>query len=107
VKPAIFHPGAVEALRTFPVEVRRALGKAIYDLQNGHLLSMPLSRPMSSVGPGASELRIRDDSGSYRAFYVVKTEAGVVVFHAFVKKSQKTPARELETGKKRFKEMMR
>jgi len=37
------------------VNVRRAFGKAIYDLQLGHLLSMPLSRAMPAVGSGVAE----------------------------------------------------
>ncbi|MBX3193401.1 MAG: XRE family transcriptional regulator [Labilithrix sp.] len=56
MKLARFHPGAIEALRTFPEEVRRAVGKAIYDLQSGHTLSMPLSRPMPMLSRGAAEL---------------------------------------------------
>jgi phage-related protein len=69
VKPAHFHPAARDALQTFPEDVRRAFGKAIYDLQCGHTLSMPLARPMPSVGVGVAELRVRDASGIYRAFY--------------------------------------
>jgi len=57
VKLAIFHPAARVAIRLFPKEVRRELGKAIFDLQSGALLVMPLSRPMPSVGVGVSELR--------------------------------------------------
>jgi phage-related protein len=34
---------------------------------------MPPSRPMPSVGPGVEELRIRDRSGIYRAFYYTKS----------------------------------
>jgi phage-related protein len=30
VKPAIFHPSARETIRSFPVEVRKELGKAIF-----------------------------------------------------------------------------
>ena len=44
MKAAIFHPGASAAIRYFPKDVRRELGKAIYDLQKGELLAMPLSR---------------------------------------------------------------
>ena len=106
LKPARFHPSAIEALRAFPEDVRRAFGKAIYDMQSGHTLTMPLSRPMPSVGPGTSELRIRDASGIYRAFYVVKQADSILVFHAFMKKTQKTPERELTVGKKRLKEML-
>ena len=61
---------------------------------------------MPSVGPGASELRIRDASGIYRAFYLVKQADSILVFHAFVKKTQKTPERELTVGKKRLREML-
>jgi hypothetical protein len=45
------------------------LGKAIFDLQRGERLSMRVSRPMPSVAAGVEELRIRDRSGIYRAFY--------------------------------------
>lgn len=106
LKVAHFHPGAIDALRAFPEDIRRAFGKAIYDLQSGHTLSMPLSRPMPSLGAGAAELRIRDSSGIYRAFYVVKVADVILVFHAFVKKTQKTPEVELALGKKRLKEML-
>ena len=78
MKVAIFHPSARAAIRLFPEDVRREFGKAIFDLQKGEILSMPLSRGMSSIAPGAAELR---------------------VFHASVKKSQTTPNHEMELGK--------
>ena len=68
---------------------------------------MPLSRPMPSVGAGAAELRVRDEAGIYRAFYVVRTAEAVVVFYAFVKKTQKTPEHEIALGKKRLEEMIK
>jgi phage-related protein len=67
---------------------------------------MPLSRPMPVLGAGAAELRIRDSAGIYRAFYVVKVAEAVLIFHAFAKKTQKTPAQDIELGKKRLKEML-
>ena len=67
---------------------------------------MPLSRPMPNLSAGAAELRIRDRSGIYRAFYLVKVAGAILVFHAFVKKTQKTPEAELAVGKKRLKEML-
>jgi phage-related protein len=106
VKVAKFHPAARDALRAFPADVRRAFGKAIYDLQQGHSLAMPLSRAMPVLGSGAAELRIRDSAGIYRAFYVAKVADAVLIFHAFVKKTQKTPNQEIVLGKKRLKEML-
>ncbi len=107
MRPARFHPGAIDALRAFPEDVRRAFGKAIYDLQSGHTLTMPLSRTMPGLGPGAAELRIRDPGGIYRAFYVVKQLDSILVFHAFVKKTQKTPEAELTLARRRLKEMLK
>ena len=69
MRAAIFHPAAREAIRSFPEDVRREIGKAVFDLQRGEALGMPLSRPMPSIASGAAELRIRDKSGIYRAFY--------------------------------------
>ena len=68
---------------------------------------MPLSRPMPSLGNGAAELRIRDATGIYRAFYVCRFADAIIVFHAFAKKTQKTPNRELAQGRRQLKEMLR
>jgi phage-related protein len=106
VKAAIFHPAAREAIRSFPEEVRKELGKALYDLQRGETLSMPVSRMMGSIAAGAAELRIRDRGGSYRVFYYMKSSRGILVFHAFGKKSRATPQKELELGKMRLKELL-
>ncbi len=106
MKLALFHPKAIESIRFFPEKVRRDIGKAIFDLQKGHFLNMPLSRPMPSVALGVEELRIKDESGIYRTFYFKKDKRGILIFHAFAKKTQKTPKQEIEIGQKRLKEML-
>jgi phage-related protein len=106
VKAAIFHPAATSAIRLFPKDVRREMGKAIFDLLRGEVLTMPLSRPMPSVSAGAAELRIRDRTGIYRVFYYSRSPKGILIFHAFVKKSQATPKHELALGKKRLEELL-
>ena len=106
MKAAIFHRAARAAIRAFPKEVRRELGKAVFDLQMGAVLTMPLSRPMPSVAPGVEELRFRDRAGIYRAFYYARSPRGILVFHAFAKKSRSTPKRELALGAKRLQELL-
>jgi phage-related protein len=106
VRPAIFHPKARKEIRTFPKAARRARGEAILDLQCGRPLGMPLSRPMPVVAPGVHELRVRDSAGIYRAFYMTRVADAVLVFHAFQKKTQKTPRSEIELAAKRLKEMI-
>ena len=106
VRPAIIHPKVRDSLRSFPEEVRKAFGKVIHELQKGIRLQFPLSRPMPEVMIGVEELRIRDRSGAYRAFCFSKSSRGILVFHAFIKKTEKTPNREIEIGKKRLTEML-
>jgi phage-related protein len=107
VKPAIFHVRARKAIQEFPHAVRGTLGQAIWDLQRGMKLSMPLSRPMTAVSPGVEELRIRDSDGIFRVFYYTQSSFGVLVFHAFAKKTQKTPPAEIATGRRRYQELIR
>ncbi len=59
MKQALFHSKAQLAIRGFPEGIRRELGKVIFDLQKGEKISMPLSRPMPSVGAGVEELRVK------------------------------------------------
>lgn len=106
MKPAKFHPKALEFIRSQSVELRRKIGEALRDVQKGIFLAMPLSRPMPSVAAGACELRVKDESTAVRVFYFVKLAEAVVVFHGFQKKTQKTPNREIKVGRKRLQEVL-
>lgn len=52
------------------------------------------------------ELRIKAASGISRAIYVTATGRRVVILRVFVKKTQKTPRRELELARERAKEVI-
>ena len=58
-------------LNDWPEEVRGDLADAIARLERGLLLSLPLSRPMPSIGRGVQELRLKDRSGIYRVVYLI------------------------------------
>ena len=61
---------------------------------------------MPTIASGVSELRVKGDDGIYRVFYFTATVKGVLVFHAFAKKTQRTPPLEIELAKKRLKELL-
>jgi len=61
---------------------------------------------MPSVAGCVSELRARGADGIYRVFYYIASPRGVLVFHAFVKKTQRTLPLEIELAKKRLKELL-
>lgn len=106
MKKAEFHPKVILTIREFPDEVRREIGQAIFELQKGNQLSMPLAKPMPSVEHGVEELRVKDKSGAFRVFYFTRLVDRIIIFHAFQKKTQKTPKYEIEVGRKRLKELL-
>ena len=106
MKAASFHPGIQGTIRAFPIDIKKALGKAILEVQHGISLGLPLSRPMSSVAKGVHEFRLKDKDGIYRVFYFTKVKDKILIFHAFVKKTQKTPKKDIDLAKKRLKEML-
>ena len=65
-------------------------------------LGMPHTRAM---GDGLFELRIKAAEGIVRVLYCTVVERRVVFLHQFVKKSEKTPSKELEIARRRLKEM--
>jgi len=105
VRTVIFHPRAQKTIKGFPESVRHRLGRLLYGLQAGELLVFPTSRPMSSISLGAHEIRIKTLEGAFRVFYLLK-ENRVIVFHAFNKKTQKTPLLQIEVAKIRLKELL-
>jgi phage-related protein len=76
-----------------------------------------LTRRMIAVGPnigephtkafgdGLFELRLKGAEGIARVFYCALIGKRIVMLHSFVKKSQKTPSKELNLAMKRMKEI--
>ena len=92
-------------LRGFPKEVLEDFLDAVAKLRRGLTLSMPLSRKMNSLGAQVYELRLKDKTGIYRVIYFVKKKEAIYMVHAFKKKSQKTPERNLNLAVKRIKRL--
>ena len=106
MKEVLFHIKAREAVRGFSSSAKDDVGLLLRRLQEGEILAFPDSRPMPDIERGAYELRVRDADGIYRVFYYLKSAKGILVFHAFSKKTQATPQREIELGRKRLWEML-
>lgn len=62
-------------------------------------------KPMSTVGKGVQEIRIRTDN-AYRVFYVARFAEAIYVLHAFQKKTQKTTKQDIEIGQQRYQQMI-
>ncbi|MEN9538333.1 MAG: hypothetical protein RLZZ126_568 [Pseudomonadota bacterium] len=70
-------------------------------LEFGPDLGMPHTRAMSA---GLFELRLKSREGIGRVFYCTLVGRQIVMLHQFVKKTDKTPSKELAVARKRLKE---
>ena len=61
-------------------------------------------RPMSSVGTGVVEIRLRGQL-EHRVLYIAKFSEAIYVLHAFGKKSRRTRKTDLETARRRLKDL--
>lgn len=64
-------------------------------------------KPLAAVGKGIDEIRITDESGAYRVVYVARRADAVYVLHAFQKKTQATPKKDIDTARKRLAELLK
>jgi phage-related protein len=58
-----------------------------------------------SFGEGLFELRLKGQEGIARVFFCTLVGKRVMMLHSFIKKTQKTPQRELEIARQRMKEV--
>lgn len=105
MKPIEFRGNSLDCLREFPKLVRREAGFQLNRVQRG--LDPFDWKPMTSIGAGVREIRVRDESGAYRVLYVAKFEDSVYVLHCFQKKTQATPKRDISLAAKRYRELLK
>ena len=70
----------------------------------GSNLGMPHTKPLDG---GLFELRVKSKEGVARVFFCTKVGKKIIMLHSFIKKSQKTPKKELKIAKTRMSEVMK
>ena len=88
-----------------PEATRLEVADAIVLLESGQAPAMPLSRNLAGIRPGLHELRFRDRTSQFRVIYYLKKGDAIYLVHAFRKKTQTIPRRELDIIHKRLKEI--
>ncbi|MBI5751688.1 MAG: type II toxin-antitoxin system RelE/ParE family toxin [Hydrogenophilales bacterium] len=105
MKPVEFLGDALDALRSFPPQARRAAGFEVDRVQRG--LEPGDWKLLAAVGKGVKEIRIRDEAGTFRVVYVAKLEDAVYVLHCFQKKTQRTSKADIDLATDRYKALIR
>lgn len=102
-KNIVFTGSALSDLRAFPLSARREAGFQLDRVQTGR--EPDDWKPMSTIGPGVQEIRIRDAQGAFRVIYIARFAHAVYVLHCFQKKTQKTSKHDLDLATRRLKEL--
>jgi phage-related protein len=79
----------------------RYIGLTARMIEHGPNLGLPHT---DALGGGLFELRLKGAEGIARVMYCLMIERQILVLHVFVKKTQKTPPRELGIARQRMKE---
>ncbi|NVD74353.1 type II toxin-antitoxin system RelE/ParE family toxin [Duganella sp. BJB488] len=105
-KPVEFRGSSLDDLRAFPTLARREAGHQIDLVQNGK--EPDDWKPMATaIGPGAKEIRIRDETGAFRVIYVAKFDDAIYVLHCFQKKTEQTSKPDIDLAGKRYRDLKR
>ena len=108
IRPLAWLGDSRKQVRSFPPEVRKSIGAALYDAQKGE--KAPTAKPFRSIGSRVFEIAPRFGKDAYRAVYAVQIGRRIYVLHAFQKKSKhgiKTPRQDLEVIEKRYRQALK
>lgn len=102
LKPVAFLGDSLSRLKDFPDDARVEAGFQLSEVQHGR---DPADwKPMKTVGVGVREIRVREASAAYRVIYLANLPDRVLVLHAFEKKTQKTPQRDIDLAARRLRD---
>lgn len=105
MKPITFEGDSLSRIREFSPDAKQDAGYQLDKVQRGE--QPDDFKPMPSIGKGVEEIRIWDESGTYRIIYTARLADAVYVLHAFQKKTQATSKRDIDLAKTRYVELMR
>jgi phage-related protein len=97
-------PAAAEEESALPVDMQVRLARMVGTIRLHGVINLPRdwAKPL---GDKLWELRITGRDGIARAIYVTASGRRLVIVRIFIKKSQKTPQRELELARQRAREV--
>jgi phage-related protein len=105
MKQICFLGDSLARIRDFGPEAKQDAGYQLDKIQRGE--QPDDFKPFSSVGKGVEEIRLWDDTGTYRVIYTARLVDAVYVLHAFQKKTHATSKKDIDLAKSRFLEIIR
>ncbi|MBN9051779.1 MAG: type II toxin-antitoxin system RelE/ParE family toxin [Rhizobiales bacterium] len=102
---AVLSKTVAEEIAALPADMRARLARLIGLIEQFGFSGLPRDS-VKHLDDKLWELRITGRDGISRAIYVTASGRRVIILRAFVKKTQKTPARELEIARQRMKDII-
>jgi phage-related protein len=106
LKPVGWIASSLKDIKTFPVEVQKEFGFALFEAQKGG--KHPDAKPLKGFsGAGVLEVVENHDGDTFRAVYTVRFKEVVYVLHCFQKKSKSgiaTPKQDIDLIKLRLRD---
>ena len=92
-------------LKAFPAAVMDNMGHQLFLVQCG--LEPDDWKPMTTIGTGVKEIRVKDVAGIFRTVYLATQPEAVYVLHCFQKNTKQTAQRDIELARSRLKDVSR
>jgi phage-related protein len=99
-KPLVWLHGEIKT-PPFSANARIEAGVLLRRLQRGESVPLPHSRPMPGIGKACHELRIQDETRTWRIVYHIDKDA-IVILEVFAKTTQRTPKSAIKSCKVRL-----
>ncbi|NTW54014.1 MAG: type II toxin-antitoxin system RelE/ParE family toxin [Chlorobaculum sp.] len=98
-----FHPSIKADINGWPKSIKADFRKiSLLLVEYGPQVRMPHTKAM---GDGLFEMRPQGRDGIGRVFYCYVKGKKIIILHSFIKKTQKTPQKELQLARKRLQEV--
>jgi phage-related protein len=97
--------GSKADLKNLPAAVMDDIGHQLFLVQCG--FEPDDWKPMTTVGAGVKEIRVKDVAGNFRVLYLATRPQAVYVLHCFQKKTHQTAQRDIELARQRLKDVLR
>lgn len=102
-KISYYSEDVTDTIKAWPKGIKSKFLRTL-DLIEEH--GAQLGPPMTDyLGDGLFEIRVKAQEGIGRAFFCYVLKQEIVILHAIIKKTQKTPLKELKLAKDRMKEV--
>ena len=100
-----FDDGVTNQIRTWPTKLKARYAKMTQLIEKeGAMLGEPHTK---KVGKDLFEIRLKSKEGIGRAFFCYAKGNEIIILHAFIKKSQQMPRKELRIARRRLKEVLK